>query len=366
MENFVDDNLAEARRYKISLIMPLYNSEKFIKATLQSVLAQTFVDYELIIVDDCSTDSSVEIVKDVAEKFDGRLKLIECTQNSGGRPGIPRNVGIRAATGEYIYFLDSDDFLTPTALEELYSIAAPRQADVLRADKHYNYKPRVEFQKLSVLSCPNAVKSIRAEPTDIIERLKRFTSGKFKGHPPWKHFVRRQFLVDNGITFPNVRIFEDNYFAFYLFASAKIFLLVPNIVYVYRYRKNSISHQKHSIDDQLSDYIGDVSVALEEVNAFMDKSDAFIQNPDWKVRIFNYILRRRRLRTTAMAQMSDLEIYQRYDAFREKLLQMPVDRQARLGAYYFGIATVMQNEITRLKLELKALKAVVSEHESEG
>ena len=177
----------------VSVVIPMYNSQVFIEETLQSLLAQTFCDFEAIVIDDCSTDKSVEIVESMSEKFDGRLRLIRQDKNSGGRPGIPRNIGIHSATGKYIFFLDSDDLLAPTALQELYTIAEEINADVLRSEKRYGYRKNVACDKLPISQGFFSVDKITLQSDNIIDRLSKFTSGKFNGHPPWKQFIRRDF-----------------------------------------------------------------------------------------------------------------------------------------------------------------------------
>jgi glycosyltransferase involved in cell wall biosynthesis len=91
----------------ISIVVPLYNSEVYINDTIQSVINQTYKNWELFIVDDCSTDNSRSVVKKLVE-IDSRVHLIELENNSGG-PAMPRNIGIRLSNGDYIAFLDSDD-----------------------------------------------------------------------------------------------------------------------------------------------------------------------------------------------------------------------------------------------------------------
>lgn len=90
---------------KVSVIIPVYNSEKYLKQCLDSVLSQTYKNLEIICIDDCSTDKSVKIIKSIN---DSRIKLIKLKTNSGA--GVCRNKGIDVATGDYICFLDSDDY----------------------------------------------------------------------------------------------------------------------------------------------------------------------------------------------------------------------------------------------------------------
>ncbi|SFR49320.1 glycosyltransferase family 2 protein [Thiomicrospira sp. ALE5] len=99
----------------VSIITPSHNSVQFISVTIQSVLDQSFSDWELIIVDDCSTDNSVEVIQSFVEQ-DSRIKLIRLSENSGA--AVARNTAIEAAQGRYIAFLDSDDLWLPDKLEK--------------------------------------------------------------------------------------------------------------------------------------------------------------------------------------------------------------------------------------------------------
>ncbi|MFK5974999.1 MAG: glycosyltransferase family 2 protein [Sulfurovum sp.] len=91
----------------VSIVVPLYNAEKYIGETISSVIAQTYKNWELIIVDDCSTDNSIEVIEEFT-KIDDRIKLIKSTANFGG-PAKPRNIGVENSKGKYIAFLDADD-----------------------------------------------------------------------------------------------------------------------------------------------------------------------------------------------------------------------------------------------------------------
>ena len=100
---------------KVSIIMPNYNCEKFLSETIDSVISQTYADWELLIVDDCSTDNSVEVIKSYCEK-DSRIKLFVNDKNSGA--AASRNWALREATGKWIAFLDSDDLWLPEKLKK--------------------------------------------------------------------------------------------------------------------------------------------------------------------------------------------------------------------------------------------------------
>lgn len=98
----------------VSIVTPCYNAENFIAKTIQSVINQTFQDWEMLIIDDCSTDNSAKIVESYASK-DKRIIYLKTTEKSGS-PSIPRNIGIERAQGKYIAFLDSDDLWLPEKL----------------------------------------------------------------------------------------------------------------------------------------------------------------------------------------------------------------------------------------------------------
>ena len=98
----------------VTVVTPCYNGAKYLRETIESVLAQTFTDWEMIIVDDCSKDNSVDIIKQYAD-LDSRIKYLS-TPNNTGSPAIPRNLGMEAASGKYIALLDSDDIWYPTKL----------------------------------------------------------------------------------------------------------------------------------------------------------------------------------------------------------------------------------------------------------
>lgn len=100
----------------VSIITPCYNASQYISYTIDSVLNQTYANWEMIIVDDCSTDNSSDIIKQFISG-DTRIKYFK-TDNPSGSPVLPRNIGIEKATGRYIAFLDSDDIWLPTKLEE--------------------------------------------------------------------------------------------------------------------------------------------------------------------------------------------------------------------------------------------------------
>ena len=113
---------------KVSIITPVYNAEKFLRRCIDSVIAQTFEDWEMILVNDGSKDSSLAICQECAAK-DERIFVID---RPNGGPSSARNRGIREAEGEYVFFLDADDTITPNCIEDLYSLAKEYDADYVQ------------------------------------------------------------------------------------------------------------------------------------------------------------------------------------------------------------------------------------------
>ena len=110
---------------EISIITPSYNSSKYLNETIDSVLNQTFEDWEWLITDDCSTDNSVEILE---KQTDSRIKVFKTEKNGGA--GHARNISLKNATGRFITFLDADDFWEPNFLEEMINFMKSGNAEL--------------------------------------------------------------------------------------------------------------------------------------------------------------------------------------------------------------------------------------------
>jgi len=196
------DNITDI---KISVIMPIYNASDYLKPAIDSVLNQTLTELELICVDDGSTDNSLEILKQYQES-DERVRII--TETNAG-PALARNNGIRRSRGEYLAFVDADDFLEPTFLEVLYAIAKHDSLDIAisRFDIYNNKKSKFEVPVKADHSdiYSDGVVTSKSEHPDYILSS---TVGS-----AWNKLFRRSFVVEKQLEFlPDVRIYEDVYF----------------------------------------------------------------------------------------------------------------------------------------------------------
>ena len=283
------------QRSDISIIIPLYNTEKYIGQCLKSILNQTFKDYEVIVIDDCSTDKSVEEVEKWIPKFEGKLNLIKLKINSGNA-SLPRNVGITNATGKYIMFVDSDDLITSKAFEELYKIAEEFQADVLHTEKYFIPKEAVEeidsntkFVMARRYETGDMVNKPELESEDIIQRLKDYNKGRFFAYV-WGKLFRRDLFIENDIRFPNMPISEDAVVSFYCTFLAKKYVRVPNVFYIYRRRNDSAVHKPTSIGDFVHRWFNVMSEGTEAMNRFMNRFKFFSQKPECKYMVLDYFI----------------------------------------------------------------------------
>ena len=128
---------------KISVIVPMYNVEKYVGCAIQTLLNQTFTDFEAILVDDCSTDNTLAVAKSFN---DPRIKIFANERNFGAAE--TRNIGMSHAHGKYIYFFDSDDALLPNALQLLITAAEKNNADVVSSLVHLEALGDNEFQDI--------------------------------------------------------------------------------------------------------------------------------------------------------------------------------------------------------------------------
>ena len=265
---------------QISLIVPFYNTEKFLPLLFESILQQTFQDFEVIAVDDCSKDNSLKIVESYLEKFEGRLKIFSTKKNSGS-PGTPRNIGIENSCGKYIAFADSDDMLMSDALQDLFDAAEKTSADIIHTERYFQFIDS-ESKNLSAdnIELGNFepepfVEKITFETNNITNRVRKFCNKKVFW-VPWGKLFRRDFLIKNNLTFPAIHNCEDMIFHFKCLCLAKNYVRIPNITYIYRKdRKNSASHVDAKNEKLIELWLKIMIDGVNILNDFMDSQKIF-------------------------------------------------------------------------------------------
>lgn len=211
---------------KISVIVPVFNSSKYISRCIESVLNQTYNNFELILVDDGSVDDSLSILKEYARK-DKRIKVF--TQKNSG-PGVARNLGIAKATGDYIVFVDSDDYID----EEYFDLLSKKDDDVVFIDVN---QVNEKFEMIS----EEHISIYASKPKDYIIR------SQLTGKIPWggvRKAVKRVLLANNHIKYSDLQIGEEALYSFLVLNNAKSFSFIDKAVYSYVNRANSQSKKE--------------------------------------------------------------------------------------------------------------------------
>jgi len=225
---------------KISVVIPVYNAEKYLEQCLLSVVNQTLGDIEIICVDDGSTDNSSNILKEYS-KEDNRVNIIKQANNG---PGVARNTGLKSAKGEYVSFLDSDDFIINlNAFNLLFNIAKEKNAKMVSG----NLKNLSSNNLINNNLCTN------------IKEYKKISPQEYG--IPWyfsRNIYERKFLINNSINFPRYFQGEDPVFLAKVLSKLKFIHQLPIDFYAYRYilsgktkkdsRDKQIEYIKHYID----------------------------------------------------------------------------------------------------------------------
>lgn len=269
---------------KISVIIPMYNAERFIVHTINSLLSQTLKDIEILVMDDCSTDQCASMVK---ETFGDNEHVVYNKMEQNGGPAKARNKGIELAKGEYVTFLDSDDGIVYDALEKLYKAAKEFDADVVQS-----------AGALVPVMCP-APDDIMQSPDNLlvkIEKDKTTTEPKLinlneeerikgvmdtsLGGNVWGKIYRKSFLIENDIKMPDLKMSEDVIFCFECVMLAKNYVVTPYYSVIYRMIGDSLSKGTKSptfMKKLLDSTFGGDMIIRE----FAKRNEFFIEHPEW-------------------------------------------------------------------------------------
>ena len=229
---------------KISVIMPVYNSKQFLRMAVDSVLNQTFKDFELILVDDGSKDGSGAVCDEYAQ-IDARVKVIH--QENGGICSA-RNTGMKAAVGEYLAFIDNDDEYLPNLLEENYTLAKEHDADVVK----YGYRVEETFTGGFVDNRQQVAKQFTVITLESLAKhyIECRNSGAF--NMIWNGLYKQAFLKEKKLVFnEQCKLgYEDWIFNSLLYSQISKMILNPSVEYVH-YQREGFSTSKKYNDNQL-------------------------------------------------------------------------------------------------------------------
>ena len=247
---------------KLTIIVPVYNSELYLKKCLNSLLNQTLKDMEIICVNDGSTDGSLDILKSFAQK-DSRIKIID-KKNEG--QSVARNIAIEQASGEYLGFVDSDDWVDLDYFEKLYNAAKKYDCDIACA----GYKKCKKFVK------PVKKKYKKYEVyKDINSKVKADNIPRH--NYIWNKIYKRESWLNAGIKFPEGRVYEDIAILIKILYYTGDLVTVPNTYYYYR------EHCLSTVKNNSLKYLKDNEIAMKELKDFAKEKNIVLP----KERIWN-------------------------------------------------------------------------------
>ena len=219
------------KRPKLSVIVPVYNTEKYLRQCLDTIINQTLKEIEIICVDDGSTDNSLQILKEY-QKNDARIVILN--QNNGGG-GKARNTGLEISTGEYLAFLDSDDYFDLQFLEKMYNQALSDKAD-LAICMAKTYDMRTNTLSLRYVHIKDRL--TKTMPFSYLDMNQKDIFTVF-GNVPWNKLYRRDMILKNSLRFQEINHYNDTYFSILSIICANSITLVKEPLVYYRVGMNS-------------------------------------------------------------------------------------------------------------------------------
>ncbi len=239
---------------KISVIVPVYNAGTTLNKSISSVLNQTLGDFELLLINDGSTDNSAEVCRELAES-DSRIVYI---QKENGGAASARNLGVQKARGEYLCFVDGDDYIDPSMLEFFYNTASKYNADIVQCG--YFMENGDSVSRISASSGVFAGEEINQKMIEI--------KSKNLIDSPCNKAYRREFVLASGVTMPEGEAFEDTDFNLRLLKYSPKFVVCDECFYHYVLRMGSTTRkynpQKLSIMKRRAALLKDVTKGIEE------------------------------------------------------------------------------------------------------
>ncbi|MBO7611208.1 MAG: glycosyltransferase family 2 protein [Elusimicrobia bacterium] len=304
----------------ISVIVPIFNTEKYLSRCISSILNQTIKDIEILCVNDCSTDNSLKILQEFS-KQDSRLKIIDLKENKG--VSNARNLGIDLAQGEYIYLIDSDDWLDDNYLEQMLNkIKETNSNIVINANfvNEYDDKTKKAYSKFDFL-------------TKDFEIFDSKTVQKFFPPVIWTRLYKKDFLKNHNIKFPMVKCgAEDIYFAYACDLIQEKSYIFKGPFYHYSQHQTSAMHIKergfHYIESFkfLYDLLNEYNINLDDIKLFFVES-LIIDNEEKFNFVKNYL--------TEIEDIfnKNINVYNEQEKFLFKILKESTDFKYFVSKY---------------------------------
>ncbi|OYQ64846.1 glycosyltransferase [Aerococcus sp. 1KP-2016] len=316
---------------KVSIIVPIYNVMDQLQRCLDSIANQTFENFEVILLNDGSTDESASVAKKICQNN----SKFTYTEHENMGLGPTRNKGIELATGEYLMFVDSDDFLELDAIQTLYESISSKNSDISCG----NFKFYFDDKKLNFVN-GNIKKEdyINLENMSLEDFSKKYYLSRVYSYSAWDKMYRKEFITNNNIVFgDNKKIFaEDNYFQLQIILNKPTISFTDKVIYNYYQRSNSIMNtfkpnlierqinmialldeeNKNNRDDFFTYILAPLTLETIIMEAINMKDDP---NRITKYKISMEKLRSYYLFNEAIKNMLRYKVYSLYSGFNKKL-----------------------------------------------
>lgn len=229
----------------VSIIVPIYQVEKYVAKCIYSICRQTYKgSIECLLVDDCSPDKSVEIVNQILENYNGNILFRWLNHKTNKGISAARNTGIKEANNKYLFFIDSDDYISPTCIEKQCELVV----------RYENESHPVELVQFDYCVVENEEIKPSYSPTILIKEFitdhkeaKNAVLNNKHIHPEvWNKLILKEFLINNNLYFKEGIIWEDAYWTFFLAKYIQRICVSTEITYYYVRHSNSITNSKPS------------------------------------------------------------------------------------------------------------------------
>ncbi|WP_298499378.1 glycosyltransferase [uncultured Algibacter sp.] len=259
---------------KLSIVIPLYNKEDYIVRCLDSLLAQDVSknEFEIIIVDDGSTDSSFSIAKEYAEKYPN----IQLFKQKNGGAGAARNKGLEVSKGDYIYFLDADDYIAKNVFKRILELSLGNKLEILGFNTKY----------VSDGSFTNSLtENIQDLTIEVMDGMTYISKKRFRNEA-WWYIIKRSFLLDTGIKFTEGRYLQDSIFTGTLLLTTNRISKVNMDVHRFVQVENSATTNKKPA--HVLKFINDLVYAIEKYGELIKSINSSNLNYDKVINVYKH------------------------------------------------------------------------------
>lgn len=236
---------------RFSIIIPVYNVEKYVSKCIRSILEQTFRDFEIIVVNDGSTDNSIKKIRKITADTDVEVTILN---QKNQRQGEARNNGVRHCKGEYIVFVDSDDYIDRKMLEILNSYLVDKSYDIIYFNSYVVDRNHI------------IGKYITGEWIKWGQEVHDKHELLLLPPEPWNKIYKREFYINSKVSFPKKILYEDAVFGRDIIVKADSVLMVDKCLYYYVQRRNSTMHS--GLSDNMKDIITAIDILVSDFKGY--------------------------------------------------------------------------------------------------